>query len=425
MDTDTSRTSATHLPELLIPAADPEKLDTALAYGADAVYLGGQALNLRAKSGGFSFPELRLAVEKSHARQAKVYFTLNLLAWEEHLAPAEEYLDQLAESDVDGLIIADPGILDLARRRVPHIPIHLSTQANTSNSASARFWRDQGVRRVNLARELGARHIHAIARNVKDLELEVFVHGAMCMAISGRCLLSAHMNARPANQGLCTHPCRFDYKITGVRLEEKLRPGKTSWELLEEEEYTRIMGADDLCLVTYLHWFWQQGVHSLKIEGRMKTSSYLAQVTDIYRTALNQLSTRDFRPSLYLDELQQLATRPLSTGFFTPRPSVIRPVLPANRKKHIVARLVEPLGDGLWTMDIKHRFGTEQPLEIVLPGLRRPVLSGADYGVEQEDGTKVDTAHGGLRLCLRCEHPDLAPGLFLRTHLPESENSEN
>lgn len=241
------------------------------------------------------------------------------------------------------------------------------------------------------------------------------------MAISGRCLLSAHMNARPANQGLCTHPCRFDYRITGVRLEEKLRPGKTSWELLEEEGYTRIMSADDLCLIMYLNWFRQQGIRSLKIEGRMKSSSYLAQATDIYRTALNGLLTRDFRPSLYLDELQHLATRPLSTGFFTPRPRVLRPVLPENRKKHITARVLEPLGSGLWSVDIKHRFSTEQPLEIVLPGLRRPVLSAADYGLEQEDGTKTDTAHSGLRLYLRCEHPDLAPGIFLRTHLPESE----
>lgn len=409
------------MPELLVPAADPEKLDTALTYGADAVYLGGEGLNLRAKSGGFSFPELRRAVTRAHDRQVKVYFTLNLLAWEEHLAPAEEYLEQAADSGVDGIIIADPGILDMARRRVPDISVHLSTQANTSNSAAARFWRDQGVRRVNLARELGAGRIRAIAESVSGLELEVFVHGAMCMAISGRCLLSAHMNSRPANQGLCTHPCRFDYRITGVRLEEKLRPGQTSWEMFEDEDYTRIMGAEDLCLAPYLRWFRQMGIHSLKIEGRMKTASYLAQVTDVYRAALADLDARTFRPRLYLEELQQTATRPLSTGFFTPRPAILKAVLPVNRKKHIVARLLEPLGSGLWSVDIKHRFTARQPLEIILPGLRRPVLSGADYGVEKENGSEVEAVHSGLRLMLRCDHPELAPGLFLRTCLPEQE----
>jgi U32 family peptidase len=410
------------LPELLVPVGDPDKLGTALRYGADAVYLGGQALSLRAKTDGFSFPEVETAVREAHRHDAKVYFTLNLLAWEEHLDMAERYLEQLGSCEVDGVIIADPGIVAMARKRIPHIPIHLSTQANTSNSASAMFWRDLGVRRVNVARELGASRIRAMAQKVSGLELEVFVHGAMCMAISGRCLLSAHMSQRPGNLGLCTHPCRFDYKVTAVRLEERLRPGQDMWEICEDEEYTQIMGAQDLCLIKYLRWFRQAGMHSLKIEGRMKTPSYLAQVTDIYRTALDDLDAGNFRPGLYLEELQQLGTRPLSTGFFTPERITLRPALPRTLKKNIVAKLIEPVRPGLWLMDVKHRFQTLDPLEIVLPGLRRPVLAAGDYGVEKEEGLHVGTAHSGLRLLLHCDHPDLEPGLFLRSHFPEAHN---
>ncbi len=413
------------LPELLVPVGDPDKLSTALRYGADAVYLGGQSLSLRAKTDGFSFPELNIAVQQAHSQGAKVYFTLNLLAWEEHLGTVERYLEELESCAVDGIIIADPGIVSMAKKRVPHIPIHLSTQANTSNSASAMFWRDQGVCRINVARELGARRIRAMAQKVRDIELEVFVHGAMCMAISGRCLLSAHLNRRSGNLGLCTHPCRFDYKITAVRLEERLRPGQDMWEICEDEEYTQIMGAQDLCLVKYLRWFQQVGIHSVKIEGRMKTPSYLAQVTDIYRTALDDLTAGNFRPELYLEELQQLGTRPLSTGFFTPERIALRPALPRTLKKNIVGKLIEPVRPGLWLMDVKHRFQTDEPLEIVLPGLRRPVLSPGDYGVEKEEGFRVGTAHSGLRLLLHCDHPEFAPGLFLRAHYPDAHNGRN
>ncbi|NLV96641.1 MAG: U32 family peptidase [Desulfovibrionales bacterium] len=411
----------TFLPELLVPVADPDKLDTALRYGADAVYLGGQALNLRSKTGGFSFDQLRQAVIKAHKHGVKVYFTLNLLAWEKHLHQVADYLHELADSDVDALIIADPGILDMARSKVPHIPIHLSTQANTSNSASAHFWHTQGVQRVNIARELGARDIRAIAQNTPDLELEVFVHGAMCMAISGRCLLSAYLTGRSGNLGACTHPCRFDYKVTGLRLEERLRPDRDTWELYEDATYSRIMSAEDLCLIKYLPWFCKVGIHSLKLEGRMKTTSYLAQVTDIYRTALLDLHKGQFQPHLYLDELQQVATRPLATGFFTASTKVLRPVLPLAVKKHIVAQILEPVGQGLWLIDVKYRFSTNTDLEILCPGLRRPIIAGGDYGIEKQDGLKVSVAHGGVQLFLRCDHPDFEPGLYLRTRYPETK----
>jgi putative protease len=408
------------IPELLLPAGDPDKLDTALAYGADAVYLGGQALSLRAKTAGFSFPQLRAAVDTAHGRGAKVYFALNLLAREEHLPGVERYLEELSSINVDALIIADPGIMAMAMRRVPHIPIHVSTQANTANSATARFWRDLGARRVNVARELGADGIRAMIQNVPGLEFEVFVHGAMCMAVSGRCLLSAHLTGRSGNLGHCTHPCRYDYRATAVRLEERLRPDRDTWEIRCDGEFSQVMAAEDLCLIKYLQWFRRNGIASLKIEGRMKTSSYLAQVTDVYRTALDDLTAGTFRLGLYLEELQQLATRPLSTAFFTPEPVTLRPALSRELTKNIVGRLIEPVGPDMWVMDVKHRFEADASLELLLPGLRRPVLKPEEYGVENSEGERLRTAHGGMRIMLRCEHPGFAPGLFLRAHVPQS-----
>ena len=406
------------LPELLAPAGNPDKLATALAYGADAVYLGGQALSLRAKTEGFSFPELRRAVALAHGRGAKVYFALNLLAWEEHLPSVEAYLEELGDIDVDAVIVADPGIVAMARRRVPHIPVHISTQANTSNSAAAAFWRDQGARRVNVARELGAGRIRAMVEKTPGLEFEVFVHGAMCMAMSGRCLLSAHLTKRSGNLGHCTHPCRFDYRVAAVRLEERLRPGEDTWEIREGGDFSQIMAAEDLCLIKYLNWFRTNGIASLKIEGRMKTPSYLAQVTDVYRTALDDLAAGTFRPRLYLEELQQLATRPLSSAFFTPEPVTILPALSRTLTKNVVGRIIEPAGPDAWVMDVKHRFEADAPVEILLPGLRRPVLGAGDYGLENADGDRLATVHGGMRVVLRCAHPGLGEGIFLRAHLP-------
>jgi len=412
------------LPELLVPVGSPDKLGPALRYGADAVYLGGKALSLRAGTEGFSFPELRDAVTLAHAGGTKVYFALNLLAWEEHLPGVEGYLEKLAGIDVDGLIIADPGIMAMAMRRVPHIPVHVSTQANTSNSATATFWHDLGARRVNVARELGAARIRAMIGKVPDLEFEIFVHGAMCMAVSGRCLLSSHLTGRSGNLGQCAHPCRFDYKVTAVRLEERLRPDQDTWEVRCDGEFSQVMAAEDLCLIKYLNWFRKNGVASLKIEGRMKTPSYLAQVTDIYRTALDDLAAGTFRTGLYLEELQQLATRPLTSAFFTPHSVILRPALSRSLTKNVVGRLAEPAGDDCWIMDVKHRFEVGAPIEILLPGLRRPVLAAGDYGVENAEGEKLSTVHGGMRVMLRCGHPGLEAGMFLRAHHPGVYNSQ-
>lgn len=234
------------IPELLAPAGDMEKLETAILYGADAVYLGGDGLNLRAGAGGFSKEALAAGIAKAHASNVKVYYTLNVYPRESQMLQLHEQIEHLAEVRPDGIIAADPGVIRLLRRELPEIPVHVSTQANTSNSESVRFWRECGASRVNVARELRSQELMemlAICRKqMPNMELEVFVHGAMCMAVSGRCYMSALLNDRPGNLGQCSHPCRYEYKPTSITFEERTRPGEELWEIREygpeAEEFT-------------------------------------------------------------------------------------------------------------------------------------------------------------------------------------------
>ncbi|WP_457571331.1 peptidase U32 family protein [Desulfovulcanus sp.] len=415
------------LPELLCPAGNFDKLKTAIFYGADAVYLGGRELNLRAKTQGFDFDELERALCFAHKKGVKVYFCLNLLAFEHHLPMVEAYLHRLALLQIDGLIIADPGIISLAQKICPHIPIHLSTQANTSNSASVKFWQSMGIKRLNLARELGFKAIRAMAAQAKDIELELFVHGAMCMAISGRCFLSAYMNDRSANQGLCTHPCRFEYRPTAYQVEEKTRPGNYLWEVVEEGDFTRFFAAEDLCLIKYLKWFQKIGIASLKIEGRMKTTSYLAQVVDVYKTALNALENKEFDLKTYLQELKNISTRPLGSGFFLPHRKIFAYPLAKNEKKIILAQVVEQTGAHKWRVKVKEKWdrnldassaSAASAIELVCPGLKRPVLKKSDYALEKENGEQISLIHPGLSAILCTDHPLVAENIFIRLHRP-------
>ncbi|MCF8104856.1 MAG: U32 family peptidase [Desulfohalobiaceae bacterium] len=409
--------SPPRLPELLAPAGDLRRMRTALAYGADAVYLGGPEHNLRAKTRGVSLDELPLALQEAKRLGRKVYFCLNVLPRQDQLDSVRAYLDALAGYQLDGLILADPGVLALARKRVPKIPIHLSTQANTGNGEAARFWLEQGVSRVNLARELDLSGIRAIRSEMPDMELEVFVHGAMCMAISGRCLLSAHLNGRSANQGMCTHPCRFGYRPLSLTLEEGKRPGEPVWEVLEEDGgYSSILAAEDLCLVKYLAWFVRLGLDALKIEGRMKTGSYLGVVTDVYATALQDLKKGDFRPGLYLLELGRAASRPLGTGFFLPgkRKRLFDPGKGAARAP-ILGQIKERAPAGkVWEVLVKHRWQADDCFQILVPGLKRPLIQAGEYALENDRGQRVSEIHSGQTVFLGCEHPDLGAGLLLR-----------
>lgn len=273
------------IPELLAPAGSLEKLKTAIHYGADAVYLGGKEFSLRAHAANFTGEQLAEAVTYAHGRRVKVYVTVNILAHNRDFAELPEYLKSLLKVGVDGLIIADPGILRVAQRVAPHLPVHLSTQANVTNLEAARFWQEQGVKRLNTARELSLAEISEIKAGTA-LEIEVFSHGALCISYSGRCLLSCHLTGRSANRGDCAHPCRYSYSL----VEEK-RPGQY-FPVEEDERGTYIFNSRDLCLLNRLPELIAAGVDSLKIEGRMKSVYYVGAVLRTYRAALDDLAAR-------------------------------------------------------------------------------------------------------------------------------------
>ena len=300
------------IPELLIPAGNLEKMRTAVLYGADAVYIGVSGLSLRAQSAEMSLADLTNGGREAHARGVKVYAAINTFARNADLLQARLIIPELAAIPVDAVIVSDPGMIRLIKSLAPQLPIHLSTQANTTNSEAVRFWRDQGVKRIVLARELNLREVGEIAAAVPEVELELFVHGAMCMAYSGRCYLSAYRNQRSANEGDCTQSCRWEYLLY-----ESTRPGDPL-VLEEDERYTYLLSSKDLCLIEYLPEITAAGVRSVKIEGRMKSTHYVAVVARTYHWALNALIQN---PGNYhcnpewLAELKKISNRGYTTGF--------------------------------------------------------------------------------------------------------------
>lgn len=305
------------LPELLAPAGNFEKMQTAIHYGANAVYLGGKKFSLRAHATNFGEEEIAQAVAYAHERGVQVYTTLNIFAHNDDLAELPDYLAALEEAKVDGLIISDPGILAVAQRTVPQLPIHLSTQANVTNLESVRFWAGQGVKRLNLARELSLAEISQI-RQATEAELEIFVHGALCISYSGRCLLSLYLTGRDANQGNCAHPCRYHY-----RLEEEKRPGQF-FPVEEDSRGTYIFNAKDLCLLNRLPELIRAGADSLKLEGRMKSVYYVGAITRLYRAALDYWKTEGLDavlPETFREELLKIGSRGYTENFFDQPPT--------------------------------------------------------------------------------------------------------
>ncbi len=408
------------LPELLAPAGGREQFEAALLYGADAVYMGGPELSLRTACEGFSPAELVAAVGEAHARGVRVYYCLNALPYDAHLPAVEEALERLPESGVDGLIAADPGVIWLARRRCPSVPLHLSTQAHSVNAAAVAFWREAGIGRVNLARELAFRDMRAVAGAFPDMEFEAFVHGAMCLALSGHCLLSAWVNGRPANQGRCTQPCRFDYRAFALVVEEQKRAGEPLWEVRQGEAFSGFWAPQDLCLLRYVGCLADSGIAALKLEGRTKSGGYVAQVTDVYRTALSRHASRragtasspEWTTSALLEELFQTSTRPLSTGFFLPRRRVEAPRA-GFAARPVAARLIEPLRGG-WKVQVRSVWRADREAAVLLPGLRRPALRPGAYGLENHRGERTDILHPGMEGALRCEMEGLRAGLYIR-----------
>ena len=317
---DSSSCPGIKIPELLAPAGSFEKMVAAIHYGADAVYCGGKKYSLRAHAGNFSNEQLVEAIAYAHARGVKLYVTVNIFAHREDLQGLEKYLQFLKDIQVDGIIISDPGILSLAKQIIPEIPIHLSTQANVTNSANARFWEAQGVARLNVARELSLTEIAEIRQALDAATLiEVFVHGALCISYSGRCMLSYYFTGRDANRGECAHPCRYKYV-----LQEEKRPGQY-FPVEEDEHGTYIFNSKDLCLLSKLPQLISYGVDSLKIEGRMKTVYYVGAVVRVYRAALDYLAgqmangpegSRTFSlPPVYMDEWLKVGTRGYTENF--------------------------------------------------------------------------------------------------------------
>ncbi|HEY8361458.1 MAG TPA: U32 family peptidase [Tissierellaceae bacterium] len=304
--------------ELLAPAGDLEKLKMAITYGADAVYLGGESFGLRKASKNFTLEEIEEGIKFAHERGKKVYVTLNIIPHDEDMEGLEEYVTKLYEMKTDAVIVSDLGMMSVIQRTVPNLPIHISTQASVTNYETIMFYYNLGIRRIVLARELSLKEIENIIKRLpKDMEIETFVHGAMCISYSGRCLLSNYMTGRDANRGDCAHPCRYKYAL----VEEK-RPGQY-FPVYEDEQGTFIMNSKDLCMIEYLPQLIEAGIKSFKIEGRVKSSYYVATVVRSYRMALDEYykNPREykFNPK-WLDEIKKASYRDFTTGFYFGKP---------------------------------------------------------------------------------------------------------
>ncbi len=355
-------------PELVLPAGDLEKLTTALLFGADAVYAGGKEFNLRAYAGNLTMDEISIGVHNAHQQGCKLYITVNILAHNRDIVRLPLYLEELASMEVDGLIVADPGVLKLARTYAPAVPVTVSTQANITNYESAALYRDLGASRIVLARELSLEEISEIKRRV-EVELEVFIHGAMCVSYSGRCLLSHYMTGRNANSGACAHPCRYSYRV----VEEK-RPGQY-FPIEEDQRGSYIFNSRDLCLISYLPLLIEAGIDAFKIEGRMKSPLYVATVTRIYRQAMDHYSKnrRVFSDSeLYdwLAELNTVAARPFTSGFIEGETEQIMDVDKSqilNRAEFCGVVKSYDSRRGMVEVEQRGNFGPGDLLQILLP----------------------------------------------------------
>lgn len=301
-------------PEVLAPAGSLEKLKIAVDFGADAVYIGGGKLNLRAFSDNFSNDEMIEAVKYCHDRGRRLYVTMNVFPRNHDLKGSEEYIKALYDIGIDAIIVADPSIVSIAQEAAPELEIHLSTQANITNWRAAKFWYDQGVKRIVLARELTFTELNNIKKNVPEgCELEVFVHGSMCMAYSGRCLISNYMLGRDANKGICSNACRYKYYLV-----EETRPNEY-YPVIEDDDGTYIMNSKDLCMINHIPDLIRSGVHSFKIEGRMKNEFYVASVVKAYREAIDSYyedpNNYEFKKE-WGDLVSRISHRPYHTGFF-------------------------------------------------------------------------------------------------------------
>ena len=305
--------------ELLAPAGDLEKLKIAVIYGADAVYFGGETFSLRAGAGNMTEDEMKEGIDFAHDHGVRCYLALNIFAHNEDIEPLNNYLKEIKDFGIDAFIISDPGIVTMVQENIPGAEIHLSTQANMTNYQTAKFWYNMGVKRIVLARELTFKEIRELREKTpEELEFEAFVHGAMCISYSGRCLLSNFMIERDANRGMCAHPCRWKYALV-----EEQRPGQY-YPIEEDERGTYILNSRDLCMIEYIPQLAEAGLDSLKIEGRMKSAFYVATIVSAYRKALDAYyndPTGYYFKKEWMDELKKVSHREFTTGFYFDKPT--------------------------------------------------------------------------------------------------------
>lgn len=379
-------------PELLIPASSLEVLKTAVMFGADAVYIGGEAFGLRAKAKNFSMEEIREGIAFAHAHDVKVYITANILAHNGDLSGVRAYFEELKEIRPDALIISDPGVFMIAREVCPEIDIHISTQANNTNYGTYQFWHQLGARRVVTARELSMAELKEIREKAPaDLEMETFIHGAMCISYSGRCLLSNYFTGRDANRGACTHPCRWKYAIV-----EETRPGEYM-PVYENERGTYIFNSKDLCMIEHIPELIDSGIDSFKIEGRMKTALYVATVARTYRKAIDDYleSPELYRENMdwYLDQISNCTYRQFTTGFFFGKPDESAQIYDNNTyvKEYTYLGIIgECTADGLYRIEQRNKFSVGEQIEIMKPdGRNIPVVV---RRIVDEEGQEMQSA---------------------------------
>ncbi len=401
-------------PELLAPAGNMEKLRVAIHYGADAVYLGGKAYGLRNLADNFTSAGLEQAVDYAHSHKVKTYLTVNIYPDNRDIAELYRYLEAMATIPFDAYIVADPGVIAMIREVSPERTIHLSTQANTTNWKSVQFWEKQGIRRINLAREMSLDDLREV-RERTEVELEVFAHGAMCISYSGRCLLSSVMTGRSANRGECAHPCRWNYALV-----EETRPGEY-FPVLEDERGTFIFNSKDLCLVQYLPELVGSGVDALKIEGRMKGIFYLATTVRVYREAIDCFCADPagyrFRPE-WLDELRKISHRGYTTGFFLGPPKELDHEYHSRyiRSYDFVGIVDDTLPDGSIVVGVRNRLETGDTLEFIGRGMSCTTLVLAE--MESGEGEPLGVAHPNSRIRLRLPFPTEKYDLIRRAKEP-------
>ncbi len=402
-------------PELLAPGGSLEKLKTAIMYGADAVYIGGEAYSLRVAAENFSLDDMYEGVQFAHERGKKVYLTANIIPHNADIDRMSKYIEEIRPLGFDAVLVADPGAFDVVHTVAPELPIHVSTQANNTNYRSACVWYKMGAKRVVVARELSLAEIAEIrARIPADMEIEAFVHGAMCISYSGRCLLSNYMTHRDSNMGACSHPCRWNYKLV-----EETRPNEYM-DVFENERGSFIFNSKDLCMIEYIPELVKAGISSLKIEGRVKTAYYTATVIGAYRREIDRFFADPdgykFNPS-ELDELCKVSHRPYTTGFYFAKPDSDAQVYTSSSyiRDYDLIAIVEDYDPetGIATISERNRFFKGDTVEIMRP--QKSYLTQVIDFMQDENGTDIDVApHAKMIVKIKTTEPVAAGDMIRR-----------